>query len=364
MHPTKLIISSGALRNNVASYKQQLAGHTKLMLMIKAFGYGCGDVEIAKILEEQGIVDYLGVAYINEGIALREEGITLPIMVMNPGIIDLEEVAAFNLELTIYNPEQLAQLIATNLQDIGEVSVHFKIDSGMHRLGFHYDEIKQAVQKLINNKVTIKGVCTHLASSPESRHDAYTRAQVTYFDKCYCLLTDMLPYKPMRHVLNSAGIVRFPEYHYDLVRAGMGIYGIEPAGIMQHKFQPVGKFVTEISQINKLKQGDTVGYVREGKIEEKEARIAVLAVGYADGYKRLFGNGKAFVFINGQRAPVIGNVCMDMTFIDVSQVSCKVGDEVELFGPNISLQELAEAADTIDYEILTSVSARVAREYV
>lgn len=364
LHPTKLIISEEALKNNVTVYKQQLADDTKLMLMIKAFGYGSGDVAIAKILEAQGVLDYLGVAYINEGIKLREEGISLPIMVMNPGIIDLAEVSAFNLEPTIYNPQQLQQLIALNPQKINSVGIHLKIDSGMHRLGFHLDEIKDATIKLVKHNVSVKGVYTHLASSPEPENDNYTREQLAYFDQCVDVLSMTLGEKPVRHVLNSAGIVRFPEYQYEMVRAGMGVYGIDPSGIMQDKFMPVSRFVSEISQINLLHKGATVGYVRRGKIESNDTRIAILPVGYADGYNRLFSNGGAEVFVNGKRAPVIGNVCMDMIFVDVTNVQCKVGDEVELFGPNISIQELADAANTIDYEILTSIGSRVAREYI
>ena len=364
LHPTKLIISKKALMNNVAVYKQRLSDDTKLMLMIKAFGYGSGDIEVARVLEEQGMLDYLGVAYVNEGIKLREEGINLPIMVMNPGIIDLAEVSAFNLEPTIYNPEQLQQLIELNPQKISSVGIHLKIDSGMHRLGFHLEEIKGAAVKLINENVKVKGVYTHLASSPEPENDAYTKEQFDYFDQCFDVLAMTLGEKPIRHVLNSAGIVRFPEYQYEMVRAGMGVYGIDPSGLMQDKFKPVSKFVSEISQINLLNEGDTVGYVRRGKIESNGTRIAILPVGYADGYNRLFSNGGAAVFVNGKRAPVIGNVCMDMIFVDVTNVPCEVGDEVELFGPNISIQALADAANTIDYEILTSIGSRVAREYI
>lgn len=364
LHPTKLIISKDALKKNVLVYKQMLSADTKIMLMIKAFGYGSGDVVIAKILAEQGILDYLGVAYVHEGIVLREEGISMPIMVMNPGIIDLAQVIAFNLEPTIYNPQQLQQLIDLNPHDISRIGVHFKIDSGMHRLGFHLNEIKAAVTKIKSNNISVIGVYTHLASSPEPENDDYTRTQIEYFDQCYDVLALRLGKRPMRHVLNSAGIVRFPESQYEMVRAGMGVYGIDPAGIIQEKFTPISRFVTKISQINHLNKGDTVGYVRRGIIEKDEARIAILPVGYADGYNRLFSNGGAEVFINGQRAPVIGNVCMDMIFVDVTNVPCEVGDEAELFGTNISLQDLAKAAQSIDYEILTSIGARVAREYV
>ena len=364
LHPTKLIISREALLNNVSVYRKQLSNTTKIMLMIKAFGYGSGDTALANTLQENDAVDYFGVAYLNEGIALREEGINLPIMVMNPGIIDLETVLAFNLEITIHSPEQLAQLIKLNTQDIGAVKVHLKIDSGMHRLGFHYDEIASAAKSLKEMNITVVGVYTHLASSPEPTQDKFTQEQFDYFDKCYDLLSSTLEYKPNRHVLNSAGIIRFPQYQYEMVRAGMGVYGVDPSGQEQEKFQLISQFVTQISQINSLDKGDTVGYVRRGKIEADGTKIAVLPVGYADGYNRLFSNGSADVYINGKKAPIIGNVCMDMTFADVTNIDCEVGDEVELFGPNISIQDLAKAANSIDYEILTSISARVSREYV
>ncbi|MEN8249523.1 MAG: alanine racemase [Bacteroidota bacterium] len=362
-HPTQLIISKDALIHNLTTYRDHLSNGTKIMAMIKAFGYGNGDVELARIMEESGLVEYLGVAYVNEGIALREDGISLPIMVMNPGIIDLEDMVAFNIEPTVYTPEQLSQLIEMNPQDMSQVEVHVKIDSGMHRLGFHHEEIKEAAQKLLDHNVKVVGVYTHLASSPEPENDDYTHEQVAYFNKGYEMLTEVLGYKPMRHILNSAGIVRFKEYQYEMVRAGMGIYGVEPSGVMQDKFKPIGSLVTEISQINKLKKGDTVGYVRRGKIEKEEAEIAVLPLGYADGYNRLFSNGNAHVYVKGQRVPVVGNVCMDMIFIDVTGMNCKIGDKVELFGENITVKELAKAANTIEYEIFTSIGARVERVY-
>jgi alanine racemase len=364
LHPTKLIISREALLNNVSVYRKQLVNTTKIMLMIKAFGYGSGDTALAKILQENGAVDYFGVAYVNEGIALREEGINIPIMVMNPGIIDLETVLAFNLEITIHSTEQLAQLISINTQDIGLVKVHIKIDSGMHRLGFHYDEIASVAKTLKEINISVLGTYTHLASSPEPDQDSFTREQFDYFDKCYELLSDTLQYRPNRHVLNSAGITRFPDYQYEMVRAGMGVYGVDPSGQEQEKFELISRFVTKISQINSLDKGDTVGYVRRGKIEADGTKIAVLPVGYADGYNRLFSNGGAEVYINGKKAPIIGNVCMDMTFANVTGIDCEIGDEVELFGPNIDIQKLAKAANTIDYEILTSIGARVTREYV
>lgn len=364
MHPTKLIINVEALIKNIAVNRERLNNSTKIMLMIKAFAYGAGDVVIAQKLEAAKALDYLGVAYVNEGIALREEGINLPIMVMNTGVIDLKEVLAFSLEPTIYNPTQLEELIKLNSHDFTAVGIHLKIDSGMHRLGFHLDEIKTTVEKLTEKNIKIKGVYTHLSASPNPEFDDFTQEQLAYFDQCYAVLVETIDYKPMRHVLNSAGIIRFNNHQYEMVRAGMSVYGIDPARLIQDKLTPVSHLVTEISQINILMKGDTVGYERQGKIDFNNTRIAILPIGYADGYNRHFGNGNAEVFINGKRAPTIGNICMDMTFVDVTNVECKVGDKVELFGANIDIQELAKAAGTIDYEILTSIGPRVAREYV
>jgi len=359
-----LVINPGAILKNLEVYRNLLHENTKLMLMVKAYGYGAGDVVIARKLEAAKAVDYFGVAYINEGLTLREGGIKLPIMVMNPGIVELAEFQSFGLEPTIANPQQLDELLKFTPGSPGKLSVHIKINSGMHRLGFRLGEIKEAIKMLAQHNITISGVYTHLAASPNPEFDDFTRGQVEYFGQCYTILKEVLDYEPMRHVLNSAGILRFPEYQYEMVRAGMGAYGIEPAGILQEKFTQVSSFETVISQINLLKKGDTVGYERHGKILSNEARIAILPVGYADGYKRQFGNGRAEVFLNGKRAPTIGHVCMDMTFVDVTKVDCKVGDSVELFGANIDIQELAHAAETIDYEILTSIGPRVERAYI
>ena len=363
LHPTKLIIDKSAMAHNISNYRQVLEKGTQIMLMIKALGYGVGDTVLAKFLEEEALVDYLGVAYVNEGIALREEGITLPIMVMNTGVIDLEKVIAFDLEPTIYNPDQLAALLTVNPNDIKRIKVHFKIDSGMHRLGFRQNEIGPAAFVLLEQGIKVVGAYTHLASSPEPYNDDFTLEQLDYFDKAYAALAEKLGYRPARHVLNSAGILRFTNRQYEMVRGGMGIYGLDPSHTEQENFTPVSRFVTEISQINVLNKGETVGYVRRGIIERDNSRIAVLPVGYADGYNRLWSNGKAKVFIKGQYAPTIGNVCMDMTFVDVTDIDCKIGDQVELYGPNVDIRELADAANSIDYEVMTSIGQRVARVY-
>jgi alanine racemase len=361
--PTTLLISYTALKNNIKVYRDSLNPATKIMLMIKAEGYGNGDTELAKYLDDNKLVDYLGVAYVNEGIKLREEGITLPIMVMNTGVLDLEEVLSYNLEPTIYNPDQLSQLIKLNPNDIRRIKVHIKINTGMNRLGFSHKEIGPAALSLVEYGVEVVGAYTHLASSPEDYHDDFTIEQITSFNRGYELLSEKLGYNPMRHILNSAGILRFPSYQYEMVRAGMGVYGIDPSKTQEEKFVQISKWVTKISQINTLNKGETVGYVRKGKIEKDGTRIAVISIGYADGYNRLWSNGNAQVYINGAYAPTIGNVCMDMTFVDVTDINCKVGDEVELMGEHINIQDLAQAAETIDYEVMTNIGNRVERKY-
>lgn len=362
-HPTKLIISYSAVKNNIEVYKNSLNPMTKIMLMIKAEGYGNGDAILAKYLDEHKLVDYLGVAYVSEGITLREEGVTLPIMVMNTGVLDLEEVISYNLEPTIYNPDQLTQLIKLNPNDIRRIKVHVKLNTGMNRLGFSHKEIGPAALNLVEHGVEVIGAYTHLASSPEEYQDDFTIEQITSFNQGFELLSEKLGYNPMRHILNSAGILRFPNHQYEMVRAGMGVYGIDPSHTQEEEFIQISKWVTKISQINTLNKGETVGYVRKGKIEKDGSRIAVLPMGYADGYNRLWSNGNAKVFINGAYAPTIGNVCMDMTFVDVTDIDCHVGDEVELMGEHINIQDLALAAETIDYEIMTSIGNRVERQY-
>ncbi len=362
-YPSRLIISKKALWHNVQAYKSWLQPGTRLMLMIKAAGYGTNDTGLAKLLEEQGLVDHLGVAYFNEGVALRETGIKLPVMVMNPAGQAAADFVDHNLEYTLHCPEQLPELSALPLTTRQQLVVHLKFDTGMHRLGFAPAQATELADTIKKLQLHITGVYTHLASSPEPAHDDFTQRQVALFDEAYTALSKNLGYRPWRHVLNSAGIVRFPQYQYEMVRAGMGIYGLDPAGERQAELQPIARLVTRISQINTLNKGETVGYVRMGKITHNNTRVAVLPVGYADGYKRLYSNGRARVWLNGQQAPVIGNVCMDMTFVDVTGIDCRVGDEVELFGPHIDIRKLAASAHTIDYEILTSTGPRVQRVF-
>lgn len=332
------------------------------MGMVKAFGYGLGDVAVSKCLEENRTVDYLGVAYCSEGVHLRNAGIKLPIMVMNPSTNDFSSLMAYNIEPTICTMSQLmayADFIKSS--GIEGPAVHIKVDTGMHRLGFSPEEWEKVSGVLKDSPITVKGIYTHFAATPEEEHDRFSLEQASRLEQFYTHLSDKLQETPMLHAMNSAGILRFQEFQFDMVRLGMGLYGYDPSHIIQDKLRCACCWITEISQINTLKKGETVGYSRVGEVMKDHTRIAVLAVGYADGYRRAFSNGKAEVWINGQRAATIGNVCMDMTFVDVTEIPCSVGDQVELLGPHITAGELAEAAGTIDYEILTGIGPRVER---
>jgi alanine racemase len=359
---TKLIVSLGALKHNVNTYRSYLKPDVKIMAMVKALGYGAGDIAIGLYLEEEKLVDYLAVAYTDEGVELRKAGINLPIMVMNPHADDIEALLKFDLEPTLFNLD-FGNAYQNFISQTKKPGVHLKMDSGMHRLGFHKAALADLLVWLKTSNIEVTGMYTHLAATPESEHDGFTLEQITYFDQCYDIICQGLGYNPLRHVLNSAGALRFPDYQYDMIRLGMGVYGLDPAEVISEELQPVSRFITAISQINVLDVGETVGYSRVGIISKDKQKIAVLPVGYADGYSRLLSNGNADVFINGKRCPTIGNVCMDMCFVDVTDVDCKPGDEVELFGPNITVEELAEKAQTITYEILTSIAGRVNRIY-
>jgi alanine racemase len=362
-HQTILKVNLGALEKNIETYRLHLAKDTGIMAMVKAFGYGIGDVELARYMEEKKLVTYFGVAYPDEGVLLRQAGIRLPIMVMNPARQEIEALLTFDLEPTVFNLDFLKAYLEKSRSLKEQPPVHVKIDSGMHRLGFMQNELPAVLDTIKESAIKVAGVYTHLAATPEPVHDTFTHQQVAYLNACYELIHNELNYSPLKHVLNSAGVVRFPEYQYDMVRIGLGIYGLDPAEQITQKLTPVAELATIISQINTLKKGDTVGYSRKGVINENDQRIAVLPMGYADGYSRLFSNGNAEVYVNGHRAPVFGNVCMDMTFIDVTGIPCRPGDHVELFGAHITIQELAEHAQTITYEILTSIASRVKRVY-
>lgn len=362
VHGTILEVNLDALSHNLNFYKSKLKPQTKVMVMVKAFAYGSGSFEIANLLQFHR-VDYLAVAYADEGVALRENGISLPIMVMNPVYQTFDKLFQFNLEPEIYSFKILKEY--NDFLTAHEISskIHIKLDTGMRRLGFEESEAKELISFLKNSsRMRVASVFTHLAGADEEEHNSFSKQQLDRLNKIAAMIEDKLGYKVLKHALNSAGIVRFPEAQMDMVRLGIGLYGVEANGLYQKDIQTVGTLKTIISQIKYIPAGETIGYSRKGKAE-RNTKLATIAIGYADGYDRKFSNGVGKVLVKGKLCPVIGNVCMDMTMIDVTGVDVEEGDEVIIFGKDLSIHKIAADIGTIPYEILTSVSERVKRVF-
>jgi alanine racemase len=363
IHGTVLEIYLDALSHNLNVYRSYLDPKTKIMVMVKALAYGSGSIEVANLLEFHRI-DYLGVAYVDEAITLRKNGISLPIMIMNPTPDAFEKILDFRLEPEIYGIRLLKEIDQFTRRLKKNIKIHIKIDTGMHRLGFQPDELDYTISVLSENPwMQLASVFSHLAAADEKIHDPYTIRQADQFKAALERIHTRIKKPFITHLANSAAILRFPGLHFDMVRLGIGLYGFDNTGQILDKLIPIGKLKTNISQIIRLKKGDSVGYGRKGKLD-RDSSIATIAIGYADGFSRAFSNGKAHVFLKGQTAPVIGNVCMDMTMIDVTNLNVNEGDEVVIFGVEHPLQHLADAIHTIPYEILTNVSERVKRVYV
>lgn len=365
IHSTRLEINLDAVVHNLMFYKSQLKSSTKVMVMVKALGYGSGKHELANTLQYH-LVDYLGVAFADEGVELRENGIRTPIMVLTPSPDSFETMKMHQLEPEIYNLELLEALKDFLMEDEGDqlFKIQINIDTGMHRLGFRKEEFSTLLATLsrIKDKVKVTGVFTHLAGADEEQHNSYTLDQIAQFKNLSHQLEEHLGYTVIKHCLNSAGIVRFPEHQLDMVRLGIGLHGIEVNHIKQDDLQTVATLKSVIAQIKTIQKGETIGYGRKG-VATKEMKIATIGIGYADGFNRRFSNGVGQVIIKGKKANVIGNICMDMTMVDITEINASVGDEVIIFGPELSINQLAQSIDTIPYEILTSVSSRVKRVY-
>ncbi|MBO5958069.1 MAG: bifunctional UDP-N-acetylmuramoyl-tripeptide:D-alanyl-D-alanine ligase/alanine racemase [Bacteroidales bacterium] len=365
-HETIMEINLNNLVKNMNYYRSKLKSDTKLMVMVKAFAYGSGNFEVSNVLEFHR-ADYLTVAYADEGIELRRKGITLPIVVMTPEINTFESIIKNNLEPDIYSFRSLSLLEeAINNLDTplrAPIGIHIKLDTGMHRLGFLPNDIDELLERIkSNDKIIVKSVFSHLAGSDSQEFNDFTMKQIDNFEAMSSKIVEALPYKILRHILNSAGISRFTDYQYDMVRLGIGIYGIAPCDEDKGKLKTVVSLKTTIVQIKEYEVGETIGYSRKGKIERK-SRIGVVPIGYADGLKRELGNGNACFYVNGQAAPIIGNICMDMCMIDLTEIDCKEDDTAILFNEDYPVERIAEACDTIPYEILTSISQRVKRIY-
>ncbi|HRH37298.1 MAG TPA: bifunctional UDP-N-acetylmuramoyl-tripeptide:D-alanyl-D-alanine ligase/alanine racemase [Flavobacteriales bacterium] len=363
VHGTELEIDLEAIRHNLNHYRALLAPGVRTMAMVKAFGYGSGALELARLFEHER-VHYLGVAYADEGIELRSHGITMPIMVMNPEPVDMGTLHRFRLEAEVYDQRSLHEAIAAAKQMDDAPPVHIKLDTGMHRLGFVESELALLLDALRNEpKLKVASILSHLVASEDPVQDEFTRTQLAAFTRMATAIGEVLGYKPLWHIANSAGTSRWPQAHFDMVRVGIGLHGIGVDEEETKRLMPTLTLRAPIAQIKQLTTGDTVGYNRKGIING-ERTIATLPLGYADGFSRRLGNGVGCVWVNGQRAPIIGNVCMDMCMVDVSGIACQVGDMAIVFDAQHPVTEVAQAMGTIPYEVLTGISQRVKRVYV
>ncbi len=364
-HATVLDVNMNAFEHNLNYYRSKLHPNTKIMAMVKAFSYGSGSFEIANFLEFHN-VDYVAVAYADEGVELRRSGIKLPIMVMNPEEQGMEEVLRNKLEPEIFSLRML-HLLQSELEQIGNehtVNIHLKLDTGMHRLGFEEQDIDELIEQLKQYPtIYIRSIFSHLAASDNADFDDFTKEQISRFERMSSRIKQAFPEQNILcHIANSSAISRFPEAQMDMVRLGIGLYGISSNSQEQQHLQNVSTLKTVLSQIKRVKTLETVGYNRQYKAMSDRI-IGLIPIGYADGLSRRAGNERANVWINGYLAPIIGNVCMDMCMIDITDIPAKENDEVIIFGNEHPIQHLANAMETIPYEVLTSVSRRVKRVY-
>jgi alanine racemase len=362
IHETVLEVDLDAVVHNFNFYKSKLNSNVKLVCMVKANAYGAGAVEIAKTLQYHRC-DYLAVAVAEEAVSLRNEGISLPIIVLNPEVNGFEELITNNLEPEVYNMRILESFINNSERSgITNYPIHLKIDTGMHRLGFLPEQIEELVETLKKQKgLRVSSIFSHLSASESWSFDDFTHQQMETFRAAAQKIENELGYSVHKHILNSAGIERFNDYEWDMARLGIGLYGVSPSGLSGLK--NVCTLKSTILQIKKISSNETIGYGRKEKLDH-DARIATIRFGYADGMDRQFGNRKGKVLINGQYAPIVGNVCMDLSMVDVTDIKAEEGDTVVLFGDGLPVTDLAESIGTIPYEILTSVSPRVKRVYI
>lgn len=362
VHETTLEVNLAALVDNLNYYRSFMRPDTRMVCMVKASAYGTGAVEVAKTLQDHR-VDYLAVAVADEGVVLRQAGITTGILIMNPEMSALDTLFAYDLEPEVYSFRLLDALIhAAERAGVAHFPVHVKLDTGMHRLGFDPDrDVPALIDRLRGqDAVVVRSVFSHFAGSDEDRFDDFSAEQFDRFDRASRALQAAFPHRILRHICNSAGIERFPERHLDMVRLGLGLYGVDPYG--NRLLHTVATLRTTILQIRDVAPTDTVGYSRRGRLD-RPSRIAAIPIGYADGLDRHLGCGHAYCLVHGQRAPYVGNICMDVCMIDVTDIDCSEGDAVEIFGEHLPVTELSDRLGTIPYEVLTSVSERVKRVY-
>lgn len=361
-HAAELEVDLSALLQNLSTYKAILPKSTKVMVMVKAAAYGGGAREISTVLQYHHI-DYVGVAYADEGVQLREQGLSLPILVLNPDWSYLDRLHRYHLEPEVYSMEGLIA-VGNYQKDTGhQLKVHLKIDTGMHRLGFTRDDLSDLTDYLKASNIFVQSIFTHLAACDDPAKDDFTNSQLAQFDQTYSTIVDVLGYRPIRHILNSVGILRQPSHTYEMVRLGKGVYGIDLPEDIKPKFERVHTLKARISQIKKVKKGGTIGYnAKETLVEEKIT--ATVNIGYADGVPRSAGNGKARFLVRDHLVPTVGNICMDMFMMDISGLGdIQIGDEVEIYGKRLPIESQSRDMNTIPLELLCGISSRVRRLY-
>jgi alanine racemase len=362
VHGTSLEINLNALTHNLNFYKQKLNPTTKVMVMVKAFAYGGGAAEIANHLQTLG-VDYLAVAFTDEGVSLRKEGIRLPIMVLNPAEESFYLCQEFDLEPVVFSISFYQSLAEWCMNQDSSLKIHLDLDTGMHRLGFEEDTIDELITTLKGNEtVEIKSILSHLATSDDLKHREFTVSQISLFDKLSSKIASELGINPIRHILNTSGISNFPDAQYNMVRLGIGLYGVSNDPSEQKYLENVGTLKSVISQIRTIAAGESVGYGRKF-MAEKPTKIGTIPIGYADGISRAWGNGVGFVTIKDKKAKILGSICMDMLMVDVTEIDCTEGDSVIIFGESPTVSYIAKKINTIAYEVLTSISQRVKRVF-
>jgi len=358
---TTLEINLSALTHNFNYIKSKLKPGVKLMGVVKAFAYGSDSNVIAKKLEQLGI-DYLAVAYASEGVALRYAGIKTSILVLHPQTVNFEHIVTRCLEPNIYSPLMLQRFIAfAENNHLSDYPIHIKINTGMNRVGFTPQEALEIPESLKNTQaVKIKSIFSHLAASEDIQNRAFAEKQMNIFDKTSEALINSIGYQPLRHTLNTSGILNFPEAQYDMVRSGIGLYGFGNEANENKNLRPIATLKTIVSQIHQIKKGESVGY-NFGFVAEKDMKTATLPLGHADGISRSYGKGKGVVFIHGKKAPMIGNICMDMLMVDITDIDCAEGDEVIVFSEEHTAEAFAGSINSISYEIITAISQRIKR---
>ena len=360
---TILEIDLKALKHNFEFLKSKLKANTKFLAVVKAFGYGSDSVEIAKYLQNLD-VDYIAVAYVKEGVVLRNAGITKPILVLHPQTVNFKLLIENCLEPSLYSPKILKEfIIVSNEENQTNYPVHIKFNTGLNRLGFEENDVAFITDELKKtSSIKVKSIFSHLAASEDLNEKEFTLNQIDSFKKITVEFEKSIGYKPWLHICNTSGILNYPEVHFDMVRSGIGLYGFGNSDKENKNLKPIASLKSIISQIHHIEKGETVGYNRGFKSETFQ-KTATIPIGHADGIGRQYGNGKGFVMVNGKKAPIVGNVCMDMIMVNITNIDCKEGDEIIIFDRYNTAEDLAKTANTISYELITSVSQRVKRVF-